>query len=71
MDRTIREATIKRSFYETQDHLRAHLTDFVVAFNFTRRFKTVKGRTPYKFFCMHWTKDARGSCSTRSISCRD
>ena len=31
MNRTIRDATLKRFYHETHDELRAHLTDFVTA----------------------------------------
>jgi transposase InsO family protein len=34
MNRTIKDATVKRYFYETHGELRAHLTDFVTAYNF-------------------------------------
>ena len=40
MNRTIKDATVKRSFYATHDQLRAHLRDFVDAYNFARRLKT-------------------------------
>ena len=40
MNRTIMDATVKRYFYETHDHLRAHLRNFVDAYNFARRLKT-------------------------------
>ena len=33
MNRTIKDATVKRYFYETHDRLRAHLRDFVDAYN--------------------------------------
>jgi len=35
MNRTIKDATVKRYFYETHDELRAHLCDFVDAYNWT------------------------------------
>ncbi len=57
MNRTIKEATVKRYFYETHDQLRAHLADFVTAYNFARRLKTLKGLTPYEFICKCWTKE--------------
>jgi transposase InsO family protein len=31
--------------------LRRHLADFVAAYNFVRRFKLLKGLTPYKYVC--------------------
>jgi len=34
MNRTIKEATVKRYYYETHDQLRTHLADFVTAYNF-------------------------------------
>jgi hypothetical protein len=51
MNRTIMDATVKRYFYETHDHLRAHLRNFVDAYNFARRLKTLRGFTPYQFVC--------------------
>ena len=46
MNRTIKEATVKRYHYESHDQLRQHLADFVAAYNFGRRLKTLKGLTP-------------------------
>jgi hypothetical protein len=57
MNRTIKDATVKRYFYDTHDDLRAHLDDFVSAYNFARRLKTLKGLTPYEFICNTWTKE--------------
>jgi hypothetical protein len=37
--------------------LRAHLADFVSAYNFARRLKTLKGLTPYEYICKAWTKE--------------
>ena len=54
MNRTIKDAT-KRRFYETHNELRVHLRDFVDAYNFARRLKTLKGLTPYEFICKAWT----------------
>jgi len=57
MNRTIKDATFKRYFYETQDQLRAHLQNFVDAYNFARRLKTLSGLTPYEFICKAWTSE--------------
>ena len=46
---------MKRYSYETHDQLRAHLRDFVDAYNFARRLKTLRGLTPYEFICKAWT----------------
>ena len=58
MNRTIKDATVKRYFYETHDQLRTHLRDFVNAYNFARRLKTLKGLTPYEFVCKAWTSQS-------------
>ena len=55
MNRTIKDATVKRYFYETHAQLRNHLRDFVDAYNFARRLKTLRGLTPYGFVCKAWT----------------
>ena len=55
MNRTIKEATVQRFYYATHEQLRTHLTDFVAAYNFGRRLKTLKGLTPYEFICNRWT----------------
>ncbi len=57
MNRTLKDATVKRYFYETHDQLRAHLADFVTAYNFARQLKTLKGLTPYEYICKLWTKE--------------
>ncbi|NEI32460.1 IS481 family transposase [Rhizobium leguminosarum] len=57
MNRTIKDATVKRYYYENHDQLRQHLADFVAAHNFGRRLKTLKGLTPYEFICKQWTKE--------------
>src|SRR6516164_2993947 len=45
MNRTIKDATVKRFYYETHTELRAHLADFVSAYNFAKRLKTLNGLT--------------------------
>jgi transposase InsO family protein len=56
MNRTLKEATVQRYYYETHDQLRSHLVDFVAAYNFGRRLKTLSGLTPYEYICRAWTK---------------
>jgi hypothetical protein len=46
MIRTIKDATVKRFHYESHDQLRQHLADFVGAYNFARRLKTLRGERP-------------------------
>jgi transposase InsO family protein len=57
MNRTIKDATVKRYHYESHDQLKKHLSDFVQAYNFARRLKTLKGLTPYEFICRAWTRE--------------
>ena len=55
MNRTIKEATVQRFHYDSHQQLAQHLDDFVNAYNFGRRLKTLKGLTPYEFVCKAWT----------------
>ena len=55
MNRTIKDATVRRFHYDDHDQLRSHLADFVQAYNFAKRLKTLKGLTPYEFICNCWT----------------
>jgi hypothetical protein len=57
MNRTIKEATVKRYHYDRSEQLDAHLTDFINAYNYARRLKTLKGLTPYEYICKIWTED--------------
>lgn len=54
MNRTIKEATVQRFHYDDHDQLRQHLADFILAYNFGRRLKTLKGLTPYEHICKSW-----------------
>jgi transposase InsO family protein len=57
MNRTLKEATVQRYHYDSHDHLRRHLADFLAAYNFARRLKTLKGLTPYEYICRSWSKE--------------
>jgi hypothetical protein len=57
MNRTIKEATVKRFHYDDHNQLRQHLADFISAYNFGRRLKTLRGLTPYEFICKCWTQE--------------
>ena len=57
MNRTIKEATVQRYHYDSHPQFEAHLVDFVAAYNFGRRLKTLKGLTPYEFICKTWTNE--------------
>lgn len=57
MNRTIKEATVKRFHYDSHRQLRAHLGDFLAAYNFARRLKTLGGLTPYEYICKVWISE--------------
>jgi len=46
MNHTINDATVKPYQYDSHEQLRAHLADFVSAYNFARRLKTLRGAHP-------------------------
>ena len=57
MNRTIKEATVKRYHYGKHNQLRTHLADFVAAYNYARRLKTLRGLTPYEYVVKCWTEE--------------
>jgi transposase InsO family protein len=59
MNRTIKEATVKRYHYETHQQLAGHLELFVNAYNHARRLKTLKGLTPHEYVCKIWTEEPK------------
>lgn len=54
MNRTIKEATVKRYHYDSHRQFENHLCDFVNAYNYARRLKTLKGLTPWEYICRMW-----------------
>ena len=54
MNRTLKEATVYRYYYDTHEQLREHLTTFVMAYNFANRLKMLKGLTPFEYICQQW-----------------
>lgn len=57
MNRTIKEATVKRYHYDSHAQLTAHLHDFIDAYNYGRRLKTLRGLTPYEYICKIWANE--------------
>jgi transposase InsO family protein len=55
MNRTIKEATVRRYHYDRHAEFENHLADFINAYNYGRRLKTLKGLTPYEYICKVWT----------------
>ena len=54
MNRTIKEATVKRYYYQTHDQLKEHLQIFLTAYNFAKRLKTLNGLTAYEYVIKCW-----------------
>ena len=59
MNRTIKQATVKRYHYDSHKQFETHLKDFVNAYNYARRLKTLKGLTPYEYICKIWTNEPK------------
>ncbi len=54
MNRTIKEASVKRFPNDTQDQIQPHLSDFLDAYKHARRLKTLSALTLYEFICTTW-----------------
>lgn len=57
MNRTLKEATVKRYYYESHQQLKAHLANFLNAYNFAKRLKMLHGLTPYEYIIRCWQKE--------------
>jgi transposase InsO family protein len=57
MNRTLKDATVKKYYYQTHQHLSEHLHAFQMAYNFAKRLKALKGLTPYEYSCQCWQKE--------------
>jgi len=57
MNRTIKEATVKRFHYDSHAQLKDHLAAFLAAYNFAKRLKTLRGLTPHEYICKCWTEN--------------
>jgi hypothetical protein len=56
MNRTLKEATVQRYYYDSHEQLSAHLAAFLAAYNFAKRLKTLRGLTPHEYVCKIWTE---------------
>lgn len=43
MNRTLKEATVKRFYYQTHQQLKEHMQTFLMTYNFAKRLKTLRG----------------------------
>lgn len=49
MNRTIKDPTVECFHYESHDQIRAHLADFMAAYNLGRPLKAFGSLTPYEY----------------------
>ena len=57
MNRTVKDATLKAFHYPGLEALQAHVPAFVTAYNFAKRLKALRWRTPFQAVCDAWAKD--------------
>ena len=57
LNRTIKDAIVKRFHYDDHEQLRTHLANFMNAYNFARRLKALNGLTPYEHTCKIWKSE--------------
>ena len=57
MNRTLKDATVRRFYYETHESLRTHVATFLDAYNFAKRLKSLRGLTPFERICQFWTEE--------------
>lgn len=59
MNRTLKEATVRRYHYGSNYQLREHLQSFVNAYNYAKRLKTLRGLTPFEHIVQCWKKEPK------------
>ena len=57
MNRSLKEATVRRYHYDSHRQLEHHLAAFLDAYNFAKRLKTLRGLTPYEAICKAWADE--------------
>jgi len=55
MNRTLKESTVNSFHYASHDELKKHLHAYLMAYNFDKRLKAIKGKTPWQFILNQWT----------------
>jgi hypothetical protein len=58
MNRTLKEATVRRYHYETHRQFREHLGALLAASNFAKRLNTLCGLTPFEAVCKAWARES-------------
>ena len=57
MNRTLKEATVKKYYYKTHIEIKEHLYNFVDIYNCVKRPKALKGSTVYDYIVKCWEKE--------------
>ena len=68
MNRTLKDATVRRYYYGSHDQLRRHFQLFVDAYNHVRRLKTLRGLTPLRVHLGIDTSTTTAAASSRTSS---
>jgi len=68
MNRTIKDATVRRFYYETHESLRAHGVTFLAAYNFAKRLKSTAGSTRLSGFVSAGQRSPKPTDSTPSTT---
>ena len=71
MNRTLKDATVRRYYYDTHDQLREHLELSSTPTTIARRLKTLRGLTPYEYICKTWAEQPRRFHTIQPTSPRD
>ena len=53
MNRTIKEATIKKFYYQHHEKLQEHLEAFIETYNYAQPLKALERMTPYEKVCVY------------------
>ena len=56
LNRTLKDATVRRYHYTTIEQLNEHVQTFLRAYNHAKRLKKLKGKTPHEFICDEFAK---------------
>ncbi|WP_006289704.1 integrase core domain-containing protein, partial [Holospora undulata] len=54
MNRTLKKATVNSFHYASHDELKQHVHAYLMAYNFAKRLKAIKGKTPWQFILNQW-----------------
>jgi transposase-like protein len=55
----IKQATVKKYYYESADQLKKHLYDFIMAYNHGKRLKSLNFITPYEKIQKEWEQNPK------------